>query len=362
VLTDSMLGIGFDTLTFGVPAFINFTKPLLLSGGALLLPQRSVVIELREDVVVDDSVLDACRDLHRLGYALALDDYVAGSGAEALLPYAKFVKLDVLGSPTWKATARALVGRDRRIIAERVEQREMAIEAQRAGCSLFQGFYFCRPETLSARALPAQRQAYMNLFAALNRPDLTIASLEDLVKRDVSLTVRILRSINSAAYSLEQPVTTLRQALVLLGIQQVRQWGAVWAMAGLSAGSTPEVITTTLLRARMCEILGRDRGSEETAGQLFLLGMCSTLDVILDQPMERALASLPLSEGVRSALLGTPGEWRALLDIVIARERGYWGGLPDMLRTLGLSDELLSAAYLDAVRWAHQLSSQGAVA
>lgn len=362
VLTDALLGIGLSTLTGGATAFVNFTRPLLLNGAALVLPRKGIVIELREDIAVDGEVIDACRDLQRQGYSLALDDFSAGSGAEALVPFADFVKLDVLASPGWKAAARQLKAPGRRIIAERVEKNEIAIDALRAGCSLFQGFYFCRPETMTARTLPPQRQTYLNLFASINRPDLTIDKLEELVKRDVSLTVRVLRSINSAAYALEQPVTSVRQALVLLGVQQVRQWAAVWAMAGLGAGSPPEVITTTLVRARMCELIGRARYGEEQAGELFLLGMCSTLDVILDQPMAKALAPLPLGTEVRCALLGDDNNFRALLDIVIARERGYWSTLPDMLQRVGISHAALSGAYLDALDWAGQLSAQGAVA
>lgn len=360
VLTDAFLGIGLETLTAGKPAFVNFTRELLLSEAALLLPKPSVVIELREDIAVDDEVVQACQDLQTRGYTLALDDFVAGSAAEALLPFVKFVKLDVLSSPAWKTVARRLRTPDRRVVAERVERSDVAIEAQRAGCSFFQGYYFCRPETHSAPALPAFRQAYLNLFAALNQPDLTIASLESLVKQDVSLTVRVLRSINSAAYALEQPITSVRQALVLLGVQQVRRWAAVWAMAGLSAGVPPEVVAVTLLRARLCELLGRARYGEEAAAELFLLGMCSTLDVILDQPLERALASLPLSPRLRGALLGDSGEWRTLLDVVIARERGYWSSLHDMLPPLQISEATLSQGYLDAMQWTHQLSAEHA--
>ncbi len=360
-ITDALLGFGLDTLTSGALAFVNFTRPLLLNGAALLLPRERVVVELREDIAIDEAVVKACRDLQRQGYAMALDDFTAGTDAEALLPYASYVKIDVQNTPDWPALARRLRGPGRLIVAERVERHDVVLDAQRAGCTLFQGFYFCRPVTFSARAIPAKRQAYLNLFASLNRPDLTIAALEDLVKRDVSLTVRVLRSINSAAFALEQPITSVRQALVLLGIQQVRRWASVWAMAGLSAGSPPEVITVSLLRARMCEQLGGIRHQDE-AGELFLLGLCSTLDVILDQPLELALSTLPTSPRLRAALLGDRGDWRALLDLVIARERGYWTSLPDMLDALGLSDTIVSNAYAEALEWTSTVAGWSAVA
>jgi c-di-GMP phosphodiesterase len=360
VLTDALLGIGLDTLTDRTVAFVNFTRAMVVGGAATLLPTRGVVIELREDIAVDQELIEALRELRHQGYLFALDDYVPGSAADALLPYASFVKLDVLESSLWRTCARHLRTPHRRVVAERVERSEVAIEAQRAGCSLFQGYYFCRPSTHSARALPAYRQSYLNLFAALNRPDLSIASLEELVKRDLSLTMRVLRSINSAAYAIEGSITSVRQALVLLGVQQVRQWAAVWAMAGLSAGAPHELVAITLVRARMCELIGRRRGGDELAGELFLLGMCSTLDVVLEQPMESVLSHLPVGAKICEALLGGTGEWRALLDAVIARERGYFAALPEMLETLHISETQLSDAYVDALKWAHDLNTRSA--
>ena len=360
VLTDALLGIGLDTLTDRTLAFINFTRAMVLGGAASLLPTKGVVIERREDIEVDQPLIEALRELRQQGYTFALDDFVPGSPAEVLLPYASFVKLDVLEASAWRTAARHLRTANRRVVAERVERSEVAIEAQRAGCSLFQGYYFCRPATHSARALPAYRQSYLDLFAALNRPDLTIAALEDLVKRDLSLTMRVLRSINSAAYALGGSITSVRQALVLLGVQQVRQWAAVWAMAGLSAGAPHELVAITLVRARMCELLGRRRGGDELAGEMFLLGMCSTLDVVLEQPMETILSHLPVGAKISETLLTGKGEWRALLDAVIARERGYFSALPEMLAPLNVTEEQLSEAYVDALKWAHDLNTRTA--
>jgi EAL and modified HD-GYP domain-containing signal transduction protein len=228
--------------------------------------------------------------------------------------------------------------------------------AKIAGCQLFQGFFFCRPATSSVRAVPARRLAYLQLFSALNRPDLTIDTLEDLVKHDVSLSMRVLRSINSAAFGLGRDVTSLRHALVLLGVQQVRMWASVWAMAGVNTGGTPEAVSVAILRARSCEALGRARSGNDAAGEMFLLGMCSMLPAILDQPMERAIADLPLTSAVRGALNGDTGPMRSLLDAVIAYEQGDWDQASTTLQPLGLSESLLATAYSEALQWARQLT------
>jgi c-di-GMP-related signal transduction protein len=364
VVTDALLAIGLDTLTGGVPAFLNFTRQLLLEHVASLLPARSVVIELREDIVVDAEVIEACRELKAKGYTLALDDFVADSGAEALLPYVTFVKLDVLGtaSSVWQPLATRLSSPSMKVVAERVETVEVMDLARDAGCTLFQGYYFCRPATRTAKALPARRLAYLSLFSAVNDPELTIVQLENLVKRDVSLTMRVLRSVNSAAFAIRQPITSVRHALVMLGLNQVRKWASIWAMAGLNSGGTPEVVSVALLRARSCEIVGTAWADADAGAELFLLGMCSMLDAILDQPLEMAVAELQLTDNVREALLGGSSPMRAILDAVIAHEQGDWDRSARLLEGLGLPGSLLPTAYADALRWMRDISSSMAAA
>jgi c-di-GMP-related signal transduction protein len=365
VLTDAILGIGLPTLTGGnARAFVNFTRPLLVSQAALLLPADAAVIELREDIVVDAEVVEICRDLHQRGYMLALDDFVEGSSAEALLPFANIVKLDVLAPPAhaWQRAARRFAALGKQVVAERVETTDVVTRAKMSGCGLFQGFFFCRPATASVKAVPARRLAYLQFFAALNRPDLNLDMLEDLVKHDVSLTMRVLRSINSAAFGIGREVTSLRHALVLLGVHQVRMWASVWAMAGVNTGGTPEAVSVAILRARSCEALGKAWAGGDAAGDLFLLGMCSMLPAILDQPLERAIADLPLTPAVRAALNGEASPMRSLLDAVLAYEQGEWEQSAAILQTLNLTEKLLSDAYTGALQWARQLSVEAVAA
>ncbi len=359
VVTDAVLAIGLDALTSGAPAFLHLTRQLLLENAAALLPPKTVVIELREDAVVDAELVDACRELKAKGYALALGDFVADSGAEALLPFATYVKFDVRDTAPilWQPVAHRLASRSVQVIAGGIESADTFAQARDAGCTLFQGYYFCRPATQSAKALPARRLAYMNLFAAVNKPDLSIADLESLVKRDVSLTMRVLKSINSAAYGIGHQITSVHHALVLLGVQQVRQWASVWAMAGLNSGGTPEVASIALLRARSCEIVGNAWLGSDAGSELFLLGMCSMLDAIVDQPMEQAIADLHLTPSVREALLGGTNAMRSILDAVIAHEQGDWDTSAEIVEVLGLPSSIVSTAYADALRWTRDISA-----
>jgi c-di-GMP-related signal transduction protein len=356
-LNDAVLSVGLDALTCGLPAFINLTHQLLLGGAGTLLPRDIAVLEIREDIPVDDEVVQICRKLHADGYALALDDFVAGSAHEALVPWVRYVKIDVLDTPQgeWKALAKRFSARKIKLVAEKVETIEVSDLTREAGYDYFQGFYFCRPRTFAATHLPARRLAYVQLLAALNRPNLSFEELENLVKHDLSLSYRVMRSANSAAFAIHREITSIRTALVLLGFDQIRKWASVWAIAGLSGGEAPGAVSLALVRARGCERIGEIVGGSDSSG-LFLLGLCSLLDVILRQPMEVALTDMPLPTPVREALLGASNTTRKALDAIIAYERGEWDAAGELIEQLGISQSQLPDVYADAVRWARQLS------
>jgi EAL and modified HD-GYP domain-containing signal transduction protein len=354
--TNALLNLGLDTLTHKLPAFINVNRTLLLAGAVSLLPPKNVVVELLEDMPIDRDVIEMCRSLHRMGYVLALDDFVPGSEAEALFPFVKFVKVDVLGtSPQMRLdVARRLASANVQLIAEKVETSEVAFEMAKAGYKLLQGFYFCRPTTFGSRSLPTRSVAYMNLLVALNQPDLCPGDLEDLIKQDISLSHRVLRCVNSAAFAIRYEVRSIRQALVLLGLDRIQRWASIWLLAGLNTGSVPETTILALVRSRSCELIGTEI-SPETGQEFFLLGLCSLLDTMLGRTMEAALADLPLSTEIRGALLGQTGVPRSVLDAVIAYERGAWEQATFHLEEAGLPSELLATAYNDGLRWANEL-------
>jgi c-di-GMP-related signal transduction protein len=357
VLSDAVLALGLDVLTNGRLAFINFTRSLLLNGAGTLLPPTSMVVELREDIEVDQEIVEACRSLHARGFALALDDFVPGSSAESLIPFVSFVKVDVLAIPPdeRKKLAARLVPRGVRMIAEKVETAEVVEEARVHGYRLFQGYYFCRPKTFVASAMPGRHMAYLGLLGALNRDDLSVDELEDLVKHDVSLSYRVLRSVNSWLYGLRHEVTSIRHALVLLGIDQIRKWASVWVLAGLNSTGTQETVNVAILRARCCELLGDQLTRPDDGPSFFLLGLCSLLDVVLGRPMEEALKEMPLPATINGALLGEQNEARYVLDAVLAYEQGKWTEANAAMAQLRLSADLLPAVYGDALRWAREL-------
>ncbi|MGE0363305.1 MAG: EAL and HDOD domain-containing protein [Vicinamibacterales bacterium] len=358
VLSDALVGMGLETLTDGRRAFLNLSTEVLLSDASSLLEPRAVVLEVLEDVAITPEVIEVCRSLPERGYLLALDDFVPGSAAEALLPFARFVKLDVLSLPRDVAAAHAprLLGRGLTLLAEKVETPEMLADARALGCTLFQGYYFCRPHTLAMRPLSASQVTQMRLLAALLQPTASIVQIEDLLKHDASLTYRVLRCVNSAGFGLRREIHSIREALLLVGLDQVRKWTSLWALAGLNRGPA-ELATMTILRARTCELVGAALGLPDGGAGYFLLGLCSLLDALLQHPMPQVLADLPLDAEIRAALLGEPTPARRVLDAVVLHERGAFDDAAAVAAAAGVDAGMLAAAGADALAWAHGVQS-----
>jgi EAL and modified HD-GYP domain-containing signal transduction protein len=358
VVVDAMHSIGLDTLASGKRAFMNVTRDFLLSGSATLLPKEQVVIELLEDIEVDREVVEACTALKKAGYTLALDDFTYSESTAALLPLVDYVKIDFLAltTPDLRAPVIASIRPSKPLLlAEKVETPEQVEEAVKEGFEYFQGFYFGRPVVREVKRIPGRRVAYAALLAKLGNPDISVFELEHVIKHDASLSHRVLRAVNSSATPLRVEISSIQQAILLLGRDTIRRWGSLWALASMSESAHPELVTSSIIRARCCELLAGSAGGD--SGTAFLLGICSLLDAILEQPMEIVMGELPVKGEIRAALLGEQNYHRALLDCVIAYERGEWERSEELGAKARVNGAVLPGAYSEALTWARDLNT-----
>jgi EAL and modified HD-GYP domain-containing signal transduction protein len=199
----------------------------------------------------------------------------------------------------------------------------------------------------------------MRLVAALNQPSVSLSAIEDLLKHDASLSYRVLRSVNSAGFGLRREIHSIREALLLLGLDQVRKWSSIWALAGLNKGPS-ELVTMTVIRARCCELIGQALDRSDNGAAYFLLGLCSLLDALLGHPMDVITRDLPLDPEIQAALLGEANAARRALEAVIHYEQGRWEEAADAAAALGLAADTLPDAYADALGWARKLTHAAA--
>ncbi|MBN2801405.1 MAG: HDOD domain-containing protein [Deltaproteobacteria bacterium] len=329
------------------PAHINVTAHLFRADIARLLPREQVVLEFSEYANVDTELFLTLQDLAQDGYRIALDHFEWRPEHNRLLDIASVVKLDVIDL-SWEQVERqldVLSAFPVDVLAERVESHELFQKSVDAGFHLFQGYFLCRPAPIKGRSIATSRLTVMQLLQKVYDPDVRIDTLEKIIRRDVGLSYRLLRIINSAYYALPRKVESIHEALVLLGLHFVRQWVSVLAMAGFE-DKPNELFRLAMVRARMAENLARAIRRKDTE-PFFVVGLFSVLDAALDRPLPTILKDLPLSQDVMNALLhrtGVPGE---ALDCVIAHERGQW----NRVKFQDIPEDVIQQAYLQAVEW-----------
>jgi EAL and modified HD-GYP domain-containing signal transduction protein len=356
-LENAWLTFGLPTLVGSKRAFVNFTRQLLVTGYGSTLPAKSTVIELLETIEPDPDVVAACRKLKEQGYMLAADDYVHRPGLEPLIELADIVKVAFRDSDPEEqaANVRRIAGDRPKLLAEQVETHAEYKQALDLGFDYFQGYFFCKPEVLSDRALTASQMSYLKLFQAVNRPELSIDELEAAISNDVALTHRFLKYLGSAMFSWRAPISSVRQGLVLLGKEPTQRWVSLIALSEMGGGKPQEVLVNAAVRAKCCETLARDAGLPTRESELFLLGALSLIDAMLDQPMEEVLKKLPISDDLKSALTGQSNELSSVLDFVRGYERGDWASCGALAPQLGVQDDRAPNLYRDAITWANEV-------
>jgi len=358
LLRNVALVLGWDRLTAGRKAFINFTRQLILDEAPLYIPPAVGVVEILEDVVVDPPLLEACARLQRSGYLLAIDDFIPDSPSHLLLAQsADFIKVDFRRTPPEARREIRDLCRSKgiRCIAEKVETQEEFQEALAADYTLFQGFFFGQPVLVSRKDIPVSKLNYLRLICELNQEDISVEALEHIVRQDPSLVHKLLKYINSIFFGLPCEVTSVRQALLLLGEKEVRKWATLIAYTHLGRTPSDEVCRHSLLRAYVMESLASAGKMEKQRSKLFLMGIVSMLDVLLGIPLDEALREIPLGAEVSQALLGAPNPYRSLFELVTEYERANWLEVERGCAGLDLEPTRLSDVYLDAVQWVEQV-------
>jgi EAL and modified HD-GYP domain-containing signal transduction protein len=348
VAASALSDMGLRTATGGAPAFLNVTTEFLLAMDPLPFGPEGVVLEIAADRVPDGPLLERLGRLRQHGYMLALDGYAGQPAAEPLLDLAALAKVEARGSGAGQLTTLVAKLRSRgvRPIANGVDSHLDHDRCTDAGFELFQGDFVCRPREIIGHSVPTASIGALRLAAGISAADTSVDELEKAISLDPGLSLRLLRFVNSAAFSLRHQVNSVRQAIALLGARTVRQWAMLLVLSGIDEQRGPLLITA-LSRGRTCEAIARRLGADDLDAYFFT-GMLSVVDALLDKPMEEAVADLPLSEDVIAALVDRAGGKGRTLTMAEACERGAWDEAA--LPTLDAGE--LAVLHVEALTWA----------
>jgi len=354
VITDGIFGIGSKILSAGKKAFINFTEQLLLEEVATLLPTEAIAVEILEDVLPTDEIVSACKFLKEKGYTIVLDDFILEKKLKPLMELADIVKVDFLSTPPkmQKAYVRYFRERGAGLLAEKVETQATLRQAMDMGYAYFQGYFFGQPNLLAERIMSTYKINYLRLMKEIANQNIELSLIEDIIKRDVSLSYRLMKFINSVHFGFRVEIHSIRQALALMGMVELRKWLSLLAMSAVSRDKPGELMMHSLVRARFCELLAPKAGFSKMSAELFLLGLFSMIEAFLDRPRAEIFEELPLSEDIKAALLKGQGPFYPIFELVRSYERGGWDELSRLAQLLNFDEGEIPQLYLDSIEWA----------
>ena len=351
VMLAAFLDIGMDRVTGSLPAFINLSRDFLITAGAPPLPPERIVIEILEDTEVDETLVDAVEGLSSDGYRFALDDFVYAPKWRPLLEIASIIKIDVLALTPEEVAEHVerLAPFGAQLLAEKVETQSQFDDLHRLGFDLFQGFFLSRPRVLSSRRLADNHAATLHLLARMCDPEVEVCEIEELVRRDVGLSFRLMRYINSASMALPKRVDSIRKAVVYVGLETLKRWVSLAAIARID-DCPHDLVNTALVRGKFCEGLCAMSGRADP-DRGFTAGLFSALEPILQVSVNHLLPELRLAEELEAALLTRQGPLGEILSCVLAYEGCEW----EHVAVSGMDSRGIRFAYIESLEWASQL-------
>lgn len=349
-IVNSFIHIGIDNLVGTALAFVNLPSEFILNNSLIPMFHEQTVLEVLEDVEPTDDIISGLLSLKSKGYKIALDDFVYSEKLVPLIEIADFIKIDVL-EYTQKELIK-LIKKLRgkytaKLIAEKVETKEIFDYCNELNFDFYQGYFFCYPQMVVEKNIPGNKMVVLTLICLIQDPNVEIEELEEILAQDVSLTYKLLRYINSAAFTLRREINSLKDAIVLLGLEAIKNWASLILMSNIFDDKPQQLLVTALIRAKMSELLSHHI-NPDLEKQAFICGLFSVLDALMDKPMVDLLDTVILSTQIKLALLDHEGELGIIISNCILYEKAQF----ELLSDDNSNTVYFNESYLAAVKWA----------
>ena len=366
VLTHSFLTIGINNLAGEKLCFINFTENLLNNAVFERIPPKRIVVEVLEDIPITPALIEKLKYIKKLGFLLALDDFILHKNInlyDELFSLVNFIKVDfILSKPSERLVIEKIVKKNYPhivLLAEKVETREEFYAAKEAGYGLFQGYFFAKPEIIKGTDIPANIAQYFRIISLLSNRFSSFEQIAEEIERDVSLSFKVLKIINSPAARKKSKIRSIKQAVVMLGLEELNHWLYVLMLRESKANSNGDgmaLVEASLFRAKLCELLAKEQFLKNSS-EYFLVGMFSLIDTLLQRKMDLLLQELPLTDEVVETLSGRRTDMTPYLELSIACDEVRWDDMISGAEAIGINHDTLNKFYLEARSWAMDIVS-----
>ena len=354
VIVNTFSDIGLNGIVGNKIAFINMTRNFLVGNIPIPFAPNQVILEVLENIDLDTEVIQGVNGLSMDGYTIALDDVVSTKQTASLMDVASIVKIDIM--KVEQAVLPQLVSKfkmyGQKVLAEKVETAAEYEMCHKLGFDMFQGYFLCKPKLIIGQRLDSSRLVLLRSLAKLQDPEATFESMEEVIGTDINLGYKLLKLVNSAYYFMPSEIKSIRQAISIIGFEQLRGWITLLLM--MSVQNKPHELTVIALqRARMCELIAKAAGYKNPESY-FLAGMLTVLDALMDMPMEDIVEKLSLSSEIVDGLLYRKGKIGQVLESILYYEQGEMGAV---FRT-NVPTVVMKGIFLDSIKWVTDVLSK----
>lgn len=328
VVIDAVLNIGLSEITGGKPALINVTRNFLLSEHLPAKLAGHLMPEILEGTQVDEALVDCVQRYRQHGFAIALDDFEYSPQWDPLIPLADIIKIDVLvmTPEVVQETLSKLEGFSGKLLAEKVEDYDVYNQYLDMGFEYFQGYFLSRPNLIKDKKVSASKLTVCRLLSQLSNPDVEPEAISETLMHDARLAFKLLKLVNSAAMGLPRQLDNIKEAIVMLGLREIKSWVALLSLSAVD-DKPHELLMTTLIRSKMCQLLAKKKGCD--AQQAFTVGLLSLFEALMDMPAAQLFEEVSFMDEIQVAVLEHKGALGEILDQVIRYEQGDWEALPE---------------------------------
>lgn len=362
IATATVLGglfeLGINDISNNKKSFVNFDYDFLFSDSIELIEPGNMIIEILEDTHIDDKLINRIKELREKGYRIALDDFTEKYDRSPLVPYSDIIKYDLIKTPldSIKREVNLALIDKKILVAEKVETKEEYETALEMGFHLFQGFFFERPNIIGkTNIIKSPKLSYIEILNELKKQEPSYTKLTDIIKTDVNLTYRMLQTAKQCQSDSDDFVDNIKKSLVYMGFKQIERWINILLLQDLATNKPVELIRLSLIRSHFGESLSKRSNFKPRTNEVFGMLLFSTLDAILDQPMEKALDGIFLTQDVKSALISEEGDLNLILQLVYFYEKGSWEKVRDLSNEINIDEEEISQHYMDAIVYCDEL-------
>lgn len=357
LINNAFFTMHFNELTEDTKAFINFSQKMLIEEIPLLLPVDSVVVEISAGYNINEDIIEACRKLRESGYIIALDNFVIKESNMPLLEIAHIVKIEFTAVNFLEQ--RQLIKEYKSkimFLAEKVETRDEYNLALDMGYDYFQGYFFSKPVIIKGKEIESLNINLVKVMRVLNKKEPEYQEIAEIIATDLGLSYKLLKLANSVYFGSRNRIQSIKQALVQLGIVEIRKWIYLMMLKDIQLIENRELIKTCFIRAKFMELLAIEKDMNDKKLEYFLAGMFSSIDVLLNKDMRVIVDELALSDEVKEALLGEDNEIKNTLDMVINYELLNWNVFEINKTAYGIGQEKFMSLYLKTLMWVKKLN------